>query len=641
MRYEFVSVKDVFDKYKIIYVPYYQRDYVWGFKNDGRNLFKFIDDIFTQYSKDASTDYFIGTLAFCSAKINDVIDGQQRLTSLILILSVLSNLKCSQEIKDKHEKLLIPVDDKFVLQEEYYLTEELKYNLGLPNAFNSQGYSVNISKTIDRITAQINHAWSGYTLEWYDGLYNYILDKVKLISLEYNNIGESLKYFLNINSLSIQLTQSDIFFSILSQALKISGTAYSIFTIKQKVMTLGQLQGIKGKDIEGYKVYDTAGDKGTDNVITVFLSSYYQNDPNILDLNEAGIGKWMSFYKNEVFNDPIKALEFVNKFVAYLKDFETIYQYLAKMGVPLSPQSSLYITWVLLQYEAYFDVLSTIHRIFKFRHNYIDGQLNLYESGTTTISFDKLNEIGKRLNLTLLWNYIRSSNKRLDGFVKNIEIDSSGVYKKTIADIVGDINLNDIFNLTYYDKKNVSIAKIADNSRLIKVIMALQESYLNAVANPARDVAEYLENILLSTNTFTIEHLYSIKEWHERSRLLNWQNKKNKFFDDTEFDTERFAFENLSLLDVSTNASAGDDEIKDKLSKYKQARKVCGSEWEYLIQSLVEDSEFYKNEKIQALGLPKRTLKNLDQNTWELSDNNREFNIELLKQALDEIAKKS
>ena len=148
-----------------------------------------------------------------------------------------------------------------------------------------------------------------------------------------------------------------------------------------------------------------------------------------------------------------------------------------------------------------------------------------------------------------------------------------------------------------------------------------------------------MQDILLTQN-FSIEHLYSVKEYTERSRLLNWQTKKGKFTADVDFDTARFKFENLSLLNASSNASAGADEILGKLSKYKLARKICGSEWEYLIQSFVENSEFYGNANIQGLGLPKRTLEDIDQNTWELSVNNRDFNIQLLKKALEAIANK-
>ena len=307
MQHNFRNFNEILNRYKIINIPYYQRDYVWGTKNDGRNLFKFIDDIFTAYDTTTASSYFIGTLAFCSDRVNDVIDGQQRITSLILVLSALAN-KCSTEFFKKNESLLFPYgDDRFVLQENEYLTEEIKNALDYSNNFNTQGYKVDISKTLDKINSQINNAWGGRTENWYDGLYNYILNNVNFISLEYTNIGDSLKYFLNINSLSIQLTQSDIFYSILSQSLRITSNIHTIFEIKQRISKLSELRGL-GESIEGYKCYD--GNRNVDNVIYIFLKSYYQNDKNIQAFEETGIGKWLSFYKNEVFNDQLKAKNF-------------------------------------------------------------------------------------------------------------------------------------------------------------------------------------------------------------------------------------------------------------------------------------------------------------------------------------------
>lgn len=636
MKYYFSSVKEMFERYKIINVPYYQRDYVWGTKNDGRNLYKFIDDIFTQYSNSPETDYFIGTLAFCSAEVNDVIDGQQRVTSLVLILSRLAMLRCSQDIKDAHAKLLLPKDNLFVINEENYLTEELKKNLGLPNSFNDQGNTANISKTIDRIDNQIVSAWSGYTDAWYDGLYNYILERVKFISIEYNNISDSLKYFLNINSLSIQLTQAEIFYSILSQSIRIGKTGHNIFTIKNKLKELGGYRGVD-RDIEGYKAYDEKAERGIDNVIYLFLNSFYQKDRNIQFLNEAGIGKWMSFYMNEVFNDAIKAKDFTERFTQFLIDFEYIYKNFSNMGVSLPTTSSLYISWILLQYEGFFDIIKTLLIIFRIRHNYIEGELNLFD-GSKTIDINKLNEIAKRLNLTLLWNYMRSSNNRLDGFIENIKLDTSGNYANSISDILGNIDYDRIFNLTY-KRDPQSTAKINDDSRLIKVIFACQESFLDKTADSTKDMGEYMQYIL-SPNQFSVEHIYSIEEWKDALRLENWRTKKGKFHISSDFDIERFDFENLSLLDSPANSSAGTDEILDKLKKYKAARKVCGSNWEYLIQSLADDSEYYRCIEIQALGLPERKIRNIDQNTWELSPNNRSFNIQLLKMAIEEIANK-
>ncbi len=393
------------------------------------------------------------------------------------------------------------------------------------------------------------------------------------------------------------------------------------------------------KDIDSYKAYDEKKENGVNNVIFIFLNAYFKNDSNILTLGETGIGKWMSFYKNDVFNDQLLAKEFVEKFVQYLNDFGFIFKNLSNMGVNLNPNTSLFMSWILLQYESYFDINTVLVALFRTRHCYIDGVPNLYVEGTKDIDIDKLNEIGKRLNLTLLWNYIRSNTKRLVGFLENIAVDSDGNYKKSIDDIVGDINANEIFNLNYNDHKAVSNVNVKDYSRLIKVIMGCQESFLDMTADPSHDFNEYLINILFAEN-FSIEHLYSVKEWEDKGRLTNWQSKKSKFNTAEDFDNERFRFENLSLLDKQTNSSAGSDEIKEKLAKYKNARKILGSNWEYLIQSYVDDSEYYRNPNIQALNLPERKLINIDQNTWELSPNNRQFNYELLIKAINEIAEK-
>lgn len=636
MQHSFRTIQDILNRYKIINIPYYQREYVWGSNNQGRNLYKLIDDIFNAYRENTSSTYFIGTLAFCSEKVNDVIDGQQRITSIILLLSVLSKLKCSDKIYQQNEKMLFPYsDDRFVIQEESYLTEEIKHELGYKNNFDTHGYKKDISKTIDRITKQIQTGWDGYTKEWYDGLYKYILNSVNFISLEYTNIGESLKYFLNINSLSIQLTQSDIFYSILSQALRITRNLNTIFSIKTRVSKLSEMKGLS-QSIEGYKAYDKDGDKAVDNIIYIFLNAFYQKDKNIGSLNDVGIGKWLSFYRNDMFNDQIIAKEFVDYFLAYLNDFECMSKKFNNFNSDLKSDTSIYMSWILLQYEGYFDFLKMLVDLFRTRHNYIKDSNNLYKQGTMIIDDTKLEEISKRLNLTLLWNYIRASNKRLDTFITNISIDEHGNYKKSIDDIKTDISLDDMFILNFRDKNNVSNAKIPDQSRIIKVLFAFQEAFLNYVAKPEKQFNEFLQNLLDSDN-FSIEHLYSVKEWKDQDRLNKWR-QKGYFVTDAEFDTARFKFENLSLLDKSTNSSAGDDEIYDKLTKYRNARKVCGSDWEYLIQSLVENSEYYNNQNIQNLNLPKRTLEDIDQNTWKSSENNRAFNEELMKMVIDYVS---
>ena len=138
---------------------------------------------------------------------------------------------------------------------------------------------------------------------------------------------------------------------------------------------------------------------------------------------------------------------------------------------------------------------------------------------------------------------------------------------------------------------------------------------------------------------FTLTQNREFQNVGKLTGLINFSDEEKRPIDQI-IDLAKEGIENLSLLDKQMNSSAGSDEIREKLNKYKNARKLMGLNWEYLIQSLVDNSEYYNNEKIQALGLPERKLINIDQNTWELSSNNRQFNIELMKLALKEIANK-
>ena len=98
--------------------------------------------------------------------------------------------------------------------------------------------------------------------------------------------------------------------------------------------------------MENYKAYGNGYDRGIDNIIYIFLYSHYQTDPNISFLNETGIGKWLSFYKNEVFNDQLKAKEFVDKFLSYIDDFEYIYKTFSNYNTSLDVKSPIYTSWI-------------------------------------------------------------------------------------------------------------------------------------------------------------------------------------------------------------------------------------------------------------------------------------------------------
>ncbi len=94
-------------KDKLYYqIPIYQRPYQWT----EENCEKLLDDLFFNYEDDREGDYFCGSLVLIAiskdskAKTYDIVDGQQRLSTFILLAKVLSALY--SELDPKNQEFL-------------------------------------------------------------------------------------------------------------------------------------------------------------------------------------------------------------------------------------------------------------------------------------------------------------------------------------------------------------------------------------------------------------------------------------------------------------------------------------------------------------------------------------------------------
>ncbi|GAA9661857.1 hypothetical protein VEHV062_12520 [Helicobacter pylori] len=82
-------------KDKLYYqIPIYQRPYQWT----EENCEKLLDDLFSSYEYYKESDYFCGSLVLVKSDPNsktatyDIVDGQQRLSTFILLAKVLADL---------------------------------------------------------------------------------------------------------------------------------------------------------------------------------------------------------------------------------------------------------------------------------------------------------------------------------------------------------------------------------------------------------------------------------------------------------------------------------------------------------------------------------------------------------------------
>ncbi|MGL5951124.1 MAG: DUF262 domain-containing protein [Cetobacterium sp.] len=116
-----LQVKDLFNGDRIFNVPKYQRAYAW----EKSNLEDFLEDLKNQ--RDLEKNYFLGTFLFHRKddrqgyEYIDIVDGQQRLTTMVIFLKSILELlekKGSQLINIRIYKKYIYDDECFKLELE-------------------------------------------------------------------------------------------------------------------------------------------------------------------------------------------------------------------------------------------------------------------------------------------------------------------------------------------------------------------------------------------------------------------------------------------------------------------------------------------------------------------------------------------
>ena len=192
-------------------IPSYQRPYVWG----EEQINKLLSDFYDAYVRNDS-HYFIGTV-LTSKKGNkdELIDGQQRFTTLWLISVSFKILGVKSDILE----YLRSGDD---LRFDFAIRKQLKaYLLSLlekskdeknqysDNEVENDDYLINVAKAVTTITKKIE-TLSFSSDKSIEGFGNYIFDKIQFV-LNTAPINTKLnKLFSTINNSGVQLEQSDI-----------------------------------------------------------------------------------------------------------------------------------------------------------------------------------------------------------------------------------------------------------------------------------------------------------------------------------------------------------------------------------------------------------------------------------------------
>ncbi|WQS09362.1 DUF262 domain-containing protein [Helicobacter pylori] len=159
-------------------IPIYQRPYQWT----EENCEKLLDDLFFNYEDDREGDYFCGSLVLITiskdskATTYDVVDGQQRLSTFILLAKVLATLYSERLTEESRD----------------YLQESLITKYGKKDRLNFNAIGFNSKKDFQYALTSFNDAHVGNNKNNY--LKNAVCLKNYLRKKEIENINDFIEW---------------------------------------------------------------------------------------------------------------------------------------------------------------------------------------------------------------------------------------------------------------------------------------------------------------------------------------------------------------------------------------------------------------------------------------------------------------
>lgn len=220
-------INEVFNKWYRI--PSYQRPYVWG----KEQVIALLDDILSASEKDKNSEYFLGSLVLQELKNEsysefDVLDGQQRLTTLFLVISVIRDLAINDKLKSTCNKYIFQEENNFEniperLRIIFDVRDEVKVfvNDFIKNKIDfkkinsiceskSKNTSVyHMARAIQIITEYFN----GFDDEKENVIIKFsqfLFNKVILISVSTEKLSDAFKLFSVLNNRGVKLRSADI-----------------------------------------------------------------------------------------------------------------------------------------------------------------------------------------------------------------------------------------------------------------------------------------------------------------------------------------------------------------------------------------------------------------------------------------------
>ncbi|WQV70126.1 DUF262 domain-containing protein [Helicobacter pylori] len=204
-------------------IPIYQRPYQWT----EENCEKLLDDLFEDYEKDSESDYFCGSLVLVKSDPNsktetyDIVDGQQRLSTFILLAKVLADLYNDCLLDPENLKNLERLQEGW--KDRHSERKRLSFNAIGSNAEDDFAYALehfNDSQASKNKNNKNNYLKNAICLKDYlkekeiediNDFIKWLYFKVVFIKTTCPNVSMALRIFSVLNARGLPLHAIDVF----------------------------------------------------------------------------------------------------------------------------------------------------------------------------------------------------------------------------------------------------------------------------------------------------------------------------------------------------------------------------------------------------------------------------------------------
>jgi uncharacterized protein with ParB-like and HNH nuclease domain len=221
-------IKDIFARWYRI--PEYQRPYVWG-KDQVNDL---LDDISFAQQNDDKAEYFLGSIVFQTKKTenedyqeDDLLDGQQRMTTLFLITAIIRDITENKKLKSICNEIIFQDENEFDgtpeririifdIREEVkeFVDKFIKKDSGLNDIDalkqelkNTKDLSI---KNMINVIFEIQNYFKRTDTISVENFFKYLNNRVLMIYVSSSSLEDAFKLFTVMNDRGIKLRNSDI-----------------------------------------------------------------------------------------------------------------------------------------------------------------------------------------------------------------------------------------------------------------------------------------------------------------------------------------------------------------------------------------------------------------------------------------------